>query len=110
MDDIRNFLAPNGILRAGINLGNFLLVSGTDDKGIPRGVSPDLAKSIASELEVECKLITFDRPGDLADAVNDNVWDIANIAYEHERAESIDFSNPYVLIDANFLVKNILIF
>ena len=29
----------------------------------------------------------------------------ANFAYEKKRAEIIDFSNPYVNIDANFLVN-----
>ncbi len=106
MKNIRKKLAPNDILRAGINLGNFLLVSDITEKGEPVGVSPDLAKEIASKLQVECQLIPFDRPGELADAVNENIWDIGNIAYEPERAESISFSDPYVLIDANFLVKS----
>ena len=48
----------------------------------------------------------FERPGHLADVVNDDVWDIGNIAFEPERGNTIDFCNPYVLIDANFLVKN----
>ena len=38
--------------------------------------------------------------------MNDDVWDIGNIAFEPERGNTIDFCNPYVLIDANFLVKN----
>ena len=42
----------------------------------------------------------------MADVVNDDVWDIGNIAFEPERGNTIDFCNPYVLIDANFLVKN----
>ena len=52
-----------------------------------------------------CKLVTFDRPGQLADAVNENIWDIGNIAFEAERAQTLDFSNPYVLIEANFLFR-----
>jgi len=98
-------LLPKGILRAGINMSNFLLVTGKSSDGSPDGVSPDLVKKIASELKVNYELITFDRPGELADAVNDDVWDIGNIAFEPERANTISFTNPYVLINANFLIK-----
>ena len=55
--------------------------------------------------KVNYELIPFDRPGELADAVNDDIWDIGNIAYEPERANTISFTNPYVLIDANFLIR-----
>ena len=96
-------LAPTGVLRAGINMSNFLLVSGTLPDGTPDGISPDIARRIAKELGVECNFVLFDRPGDLADAVDANIWDIGNIAFEAARAHTIDFSIPYVQIDANFL-------
>ena len=102
---IKKQLAPKGHLRAAINLSNFLLVTGTDDQGNPEGVSPDLAKALANELNIEYKLIPFKRPGELADAVLDDVWDIGNIANESERAKSITFSHPYTLIESTFLVR-----
>jgi polar amino acid transport system substrate-binding protein len=98
-------LAPKGYLRAAINLSNFLLVTGTDAQGNPEGVSPDLAKALANELNIEYKLIPFKRPGELADAVIDDIWDIGNIANESERAKSITFSHPYTLIESTFLVR-----
>jgi len=102
---IRKALAPTGVLRTGINLSNFLLVSGQNADGTPTGVSPDLARHIAAALEVPCEFVLFETPGQLADAVTDDVWDICNIAHEPDRARQIDFSQPYVLIDANFLVR-----
>jgi len=104
-DIIIEQLAPKGYLRAAINLSNFLLVTGTDNQGNPEGVSPDLAKALANELNIEYKLIPFKRPGELADAVIDDVWDIGNIANESERAKSITFSHPYTLIESTFLVR-----
>ena len=104
-DIIIEQLAPKGYLRAAINLSNFLLVTGTDDQGNPEGVSPDLAKALANELNIEYKLIPFKRPGELADAVIGDVWDIGNIANESERAKSITFSHPYTLIESTFLVR-----
>lgn len=105
-DIILKQLAPKGYLRAAINLSNFLLVTGTDNNGDPEGVSPDLAKALANELNVEVKLIPFQRPGELADAVSDDIWDVGNIANEAERAKSITFSSPYTLIESTFLVRD----
>ena len=107
IDLISKQLAPTGILRIGINMSNFLLVSGVNSSGLPKGVSPDLGKKIAKELNIPHKLVQYKRPGELADAVNKNQWDIGNIAFEPKRAETIDFSNAYVNIDANFLVRKI---
>ena len=102
---LRDALAPTGTLRAGLNLSNFLLVSGQNADGTPAGVSPDLTRHIAAALDVPCEFVLFETPGQLADAVADDVWDICNIAHEPDRARQIDFSQPYVLIDANFLVR-----
>ena len=99
-------LAPHGELRAAINMSNFLLVSGRSADGGPDGLSPDLAKEVASRLGVPCRLIPFDGPGQLADAVGQDIWDIGNIALEPERAQTIDFSISYIKIDANFLVRD----
>ena len=107
IDLISKQLAPTGILRVGINMSNFLLVSGVNSSGLPEGVSPDLGEKIAKELNIPHKLVQYKRPGELADAVNKNQWDIGNIAFEPKRAETIDFTNSYVNIDANFLVRKI---
>ena len=104
-DLVKQQLAPRGILRAGINLSNFLLVSGTAADGSPTGISPDIANLVASTLDLPCELVCFDRPGKLADAINQDIWDIGNIAFEAERAQTLDFSHPYVVIEANFLVR-----
>ena len=98
-------LAPHGRLRAAINMSNFLLVSGKDERGAPDGVSPDLAKAIAARLSVPCELIAYEGPGQLADDVGADIWDIGNIAIEPERSQTIDFTQSYVHIDANFMVR-----
>ncbi len=50
-------LAPTGVLRAGINLSNFLLVTGQEPTaGDPVGVAPDMAREIARRLGVPVKL------------------------------------------------------
>ena len=44
---VKHQLAPSGILRAGINLSNFLLVSGSEPDGAPKGISPDIEVAVA---------------------------------------------------------------
>lgn len=97
-------LAPSGVLRAGINTANFLLVSGRDDLGDPEGISPDLARAIADRLGVQVRYMCFADPGDLAEAAGKDVWDIALIGSEPQRAEKIAFSPSYVEIEASYLV------
>jgi len=90
LDQVRAELAPSGVLRAGINLSNFLLVTGQTASGDPQGVSPDMARALAERLDVPIEYIQFATPGELADAAVDDLWDIGNIGAEPERVvESI---------------------
>ena len=96
-------LAPTGILRAGINLSNFLLVSNVGDDGTPVGVSPDIARALAAVLDVGVELVTYQNPGDVADAAMTGAWDIGNIGAEPARAE-FNFSDAYAEIESTYLV------
>jgi polar amino acid transport system substrate-binding protein len=97
-------LAPTGVLRAGINMSNFLLVSGTSPSGDPVGVAPDMARAIADRLGVPVGYHKFPRPGELADAAEDDLWDIGLIGAEPARAKVIAFSPAYVEIASTYLV------
>jgi len=104
LENLRAELAPGGTLRAGINLGNILLVTGSTPTGDPTGVAPDMARAIAERLGVEVTYVPFASPGEVADAVNSDRWDIALIADDPERAETIAFAAAYVEIEATYLV------
>ena len=97
-------LAPGGVLRAGINLSNFLLVTGKDAAGDPVGVAPDMAREIAQRLGVPVKYVTFKTPGELADKGGTGTWDIGLIGAEPQRAEKIAFTPAYCEIEATYLV------
>ena len=104
LDQARAELAPGGVLRAGINMSNFLLVTGETPEGDPDGVSPDMARAIAERLGVAVEFVPFKTPGELADAAVEDLWDIGNIGAEPERAKHITFSPAYVEIEATYLV------
>jgi polar amino acid transport system substrate-binding protein len=97
-------LAPTGVLRAGINLSNFLLVTGRTPSGDPAGVAPDMAAEIAKRLGVPVKYVPFANPGELADQGGKGVWDIGLIGAEPARAEKITFTAAYVEIESTYLV------
>ena len=95
-------LAPTGVLRAGVNMGNFLLVTGRAPNGDPTGVSPSMAKAIADRLGVPMQPKPYARPNEVAEAVGD--WDIALIGAEPHRAAKISFTAAYCEIEATYLV------
>ncbi len=103
-DKARAELAPTGVLRAGINLSNFLLVTGRSANGEPVGVAPDMAREIAASLGVPVTYVPFKTPGELADQAGKNVWDIGLIGAEPQRAATIAFSAAYVEIEATYMV------
>ena len=102
--EIVSQLAPRGVLRAGINMSNFLLVTGRSPSGDPDGVSPDMARAIADRLGVPIVFVPYPKPGELADAVGADAWDIGLIGAEPQRAQKIAFSPAYVEIEATYLV------
>lgn len=97
-------LAPHGVLRAGLNLSNFLLISSRDADGGPVGVAPDMARAIADRLGVPVRYVPYPKPGDLADDAGTDSWDIGLIGAEPARAEKIEFTSAYVEIQSTYLV------
>ena len=97
-------LAPHGVLRAGLNLSNFLLISSRDADGGPVGVAPDMARAIADRLGVPVRYVPYPKPGELADAAGTDAWDIGLIGAEPARAEKIEFTPAYVEIQSTYLV------
>ena len=63
-----------------------------------------MARAIADRLGVPVKYVPFAKPGELADAVGDDAWDIGLIGAEPARAEKIAFTPAYVEIEATYLV------
>lgn len=104
--EILDQLAPHGVLRAGVNLGNILLVTGKTDDGDPVGVSPDMARALSDRLGVPVQYVTYPSPGAVADAVAGDEWDIGLIAVEPKRSETVTFSPAYTEIEATYLVPD----
>lgn len=95
-------LAPTGKLRAAINLGNSVLAQSGPDG--PKGVTVDLARELGKRLNVPVELVTYDAAGKVFDDAKNDKWDIGFVAIEPVRAELIEFTAPYVLIEGTYMV------
>lgn len=105
MIEVDDFGLPvPGKLRAGINLGNILLVTGESASGNPTGLSPSFAAAIARNFGFSVSYCTYPSPGAVADAVDLGDWDICLIAEDPKRAETIEFCGAYAQIEATYLV------
>lgn len=104
-DHARLELAPTGILRASINVGNPILAK-LDAEGNPFGVSVDLAGEFAHRLGLPLELVVFDSAGKSVDAVTAEQADFGFFAVDPVRGAGIAFSEPYVLIEGAYLVKH----
>lgn len=96
--------APNGALRASINLGNPILANKDAATGEPVGVSIDLAREFARRLGVETELVVFESAAASVDTVRNEKADVGFFAVDPARGDGLLFTAPYVLIEGGYLV------
>ncbi len=106
LDTLRAAFAPHGILRASINVGNPILARRDPASGQAAGVSVDLAQALAQRLGVPAELVVFDSAGQSVEAVAAEQADIGFFAIDPKRGERIAFTEPYVLIEGCYLVRD----
>jgi polar amino acid transport system substrate-binding protein len=99
---IRADLAPSGILRTAINLGNPVLNTGTPEA--PAGVTVDIAREIAARLGVPAGFLCFGAARESFEAMTSGRADICFLAIEPARAAEVAFTAPYLLIEGVYTV------
>lgn len=102
--DLVQEIAPAGRLRATINLGNIVLAHRDPASGALSGVSVELALELARRLGVEAELHPFDTAGKAFAALQAAECDIGFLAIDPKRAEDLDYTAPYVIIEGTYLV------
>jgi polar amino acid transport system substrate-binding protein len=95
--DIAADLAPEGVLRVCINLGNPVLAQGTPDA--PTGVTVDIARAIAVRLDLDLTLRCVDAARKSFEAMTAGDADVCFLAIEPAREADVAFTAPYVLIE-----------
>lgn len=98
-------VAPQGVLRVAINLGNPVLAR-LDAAGQPCGISPDLARRLATQLGVGLEWRIFQKADASVQCVRADEADIGFFAIDPVRGEGLHFSPPYVQIEGAYLVRD----
>lgn len=104
MGTITDDLAPAGILRAAINLGNPVLAQGTPEE--PSGITVDIAREVAARLGVPVEFRCFDAARKSFEALTSGAADLGFLAVEPARAAEVAFTAPYVIIEGVFAVPD----
>ena len=104
-DALRSEMAPTGVLRAGINIGNPVIAQRSAKEGNPRGVGPALGAALAKQLDVPVHYVVYETAGKLADGTKDKSWDVAFLAIDPARALDIEFTAAYVHIEGTYMVE-----
>lgn len=99
---LRQAFAPSGVLRVALNHGNRVLVA-RDAKGAPYGITVDLAQALAAALDLPLRFIHRDRAIDVSSAATDDLYDICFLAIDPERAKTLSFTPPYIIIEGRYL-------
>jgi polar amino acid transport system substrate-binding protein len=102
--EARRELAPTGKLRAGLILSNQVLVTKDSKTGELQGVTVTLGKRLAEQLGVPFEPVGYQNPAALVKSFGANEWDIAFLAFDPARAQEVDFSPPYMVVDNTYLV------
>lgn len=98
-------LAPTGRLRIAINYGNAVLARRDAQTGKLTGVSVDIAEELGRRMALPVTLVPFDAAGKVSAAAGKDVWDVAFLAADPERAREIEFTQPYVVINGTYVVR-----
>lgn len=102
---LQSRIAPSGTIRFAINIGNSVLTRVDPQSGEVGGITVNLARDIARELDLPYTLEIFNSARAVVETASQDAWDFAFVARDPKRSESITFSNPYFLIEGSYLVR-----
>ena len=69
-----------------------------------RGVAIDVARALARRIGIELVAVEYPSPPVDLGGLKDSAWDVGFLAIDPSRAAVVDFSPPYLQIDATYLV------
>ncbi|HYG54619.1 MAG TPA: transporter substrate-binding domain-containing protein [Burkholderiales bacterium] len=100
----REALAPTGKLRAG-----FLATAPTHAVKDPasgelRGPAMDLGRELARQLGVPFEAVPYTSFPPLLEGAKSGAWDVAFMGTSAERAQVVDFTPPYMIVQFSYLV------
>ena len=101
---VRQALAPSGVLRVGVYLGSPTSWVKDPKSGESVGIALDLGKELAKRLNVPVQVVEFDRVAQVLDALKDGKIDFTFTNATAVRAKDMDFTVPLVRLELGYLV------
>ena len=98
-------LVRTGNLRAGVGVVAPHWAVKDQATGELRGVAVDLARALAKRIGVELVLVEYPSPPSVLDGLKTGARDVGFLAIDPSRVALVDFSPPYLQIDATYLVQ-----
>jgi polar amino acid transport system substrate-binding protein len=102
--EVRQALAPSGILRVGVYLGSPTSWVKDPKSGESVGIALDLGKELAKRLNVPVQIVEFDRVAQVLDSLKDGKIDFTFTNATAARAKDMDFTVPLVRLELGYLV------
>jgi polar amino acid transport system substrate-binding protein len=102
--DVLRVLVPTGKLRVGLYLGSPLSLIKDPATGETNGVGFELGREFARRLGVPYEPVVYKQNGEVISALKSGSVDILFTNATPARAKEIDFTQPYLEMDAGYLV------
>ena len=102
--EVRQSLAPSGVLRVGVYLGSPTSWVKDPKSGESVGIALDLGKELAKRLNVPVQIVEFDRLAQVLDSLKEGKIDFTFTNATAIRAKDMDFTWPLVRLELGYLV------
>ena len=103
---IKNTLAPTGVLRVGVYLGSPTSLVRVGPRGESFGIALELGKALGEQLGVPVQIVEFPRVAEVIAAIKDEKVDMTFTNATAARAKEIDFTAPMVQLELGVLVSS----
>ena len=103
---IKNTLAPTGVLRVGVYLGSPTSLVRAGPSGESFGIAFELGKTLGQQLGVPVQIVEFPRVAEVIAAIKDEKVDMTFTNATAARAKEIDFTAPMVQLELGVLVSS----
>jgi len=105
MDAVHRDLVTRGTLRGALSYGNSGLVQRDISSGELRGLAVDLFDELAQRLSVRLSLVGYEGSVSVCEAGLEGAWDVAILAIDRVRAEQVDFTPPFVVLEGTYVTR-----
>jgi polar amino acid transport system substrate-binding protein len=99
-------LVQAGKLRVGVGVVAPHWANKDPATGELRGVAVEIARALATRLEIELVVVEYPSPPAVLDGLKVGAWDVGFLAIDPSRTAVVDFSPAYLQIDATYLTPD----